>query len=484
MTSSTSPLAEITNKLDSRIFFDAALTRWRWIALAVVICPTVGIIYATLSAPYYTARATVKVESQVSLSRILDEGPAPEWELNSQLPVVMTVIQSRPVVRRILLQLGELSETDDPLTVDIAVARFHSRVRVFTLPGGIVEISFRSEDPDVVVQTLHMLIDELKDAMLRPKQESLDASVEFLATQLDRIREELDEGELAIEEFQAESDTQRPEVYEATLEHYSALLGEYTSTQSDLAAADQELVVARDRLQAYDSEARDLEDRLESARRHYNSLMRDYTDDHPEVVSARLTVEGRQEALDNYRGQGEALDINDFDRLVRQTREGRNRELLQGELSAYRDALSEAEGQRERVALIRSQLDETLASLSAFSANEQALNQMLRDVEAKSTVYSRLLAQYEDALVNRELTLQTEGRQVWVIEQPGRTDPPEKQKLGRKVAAITSLFFALIAALGAIIVAEFLDRTVRVPSEAERLTELPLIGVLPPLDSA
>lgn len=246
------PLLEITSRLEPRLFIDAVLTRWQVIALCLVVCPSFALLFAFLAPANYSASATVRIQSNVSLNALLDQGPQADWELNSKIPVVLEVLNSRPVARSILFELGEIGPQATPREIDLAIEVFHSQLRVFPLAGGIVEIQFQSKDPDKVVRCIRLLMAALREAMVRPQVESLDASVEFLRDQLERIRQELSENETEMQDFLGQSDSQRPEVYEAALDHYSSLLGDYSSAQSDLVAAEQALGISRGRLASYD----------------------------------------------------------------------------------------------------------------------------------------------------------------------------------------------------------------------------------------
>ncbi|MCB9519406.1 MAG: hypothetical protein H6700_06035 [Myxococcales bacterium] len=472
------PLLEITSRLEPRLFIDAVLTRWQVIALCLVVCPSFALLFAFLAPANYSASATVRIQSNVSLNALLDQGPQADWELNSKIPVVLEVLNSRPVARSILFELGEIGPQATPREIDLAIEVFHSQLRVFPLAGGIVEIQFQSKDPDKVVRCIRLLMAALREAMVRPQVESLDASVEFLRDQLERIRQELSENETEMQDFLGQSDSQRPEVYEAALDHYSSLLGDYSSAQSDLVAAEQALEISRGRLASYDPRRAELDRQLSSARGALDSLSRTYTDDHPEVVRARNRVAAVERERNDYMANPDNFEIEDIERILASRRSD---EVIQEELSAYREALTEVEGLRQRVELMRSQIDDTLASLTTFAASAQTIANMQRDAEAKSTVYTRLMAQFEEAQVNRELTVHEEERQVWVIEQPDEQDPPERKKIGLKIALVGGVFAGLLLSFVAVAVGEFFEKTVRLASEAGHVANAPVIGVLPPM---
>ncbi len=479
----TNPLREITSAIDPRLFIDAALSRWYVFALFATVVPLVAIVFASLSPAVYSARAVVRVQSQVSLNALVDQGPVADWELNSKIPVVLEVLNSRPVARQILTELGEIGPSDSPEYVNLAIAIFHQRLQVMPLSGGIVEIRYRSQQADDVVLCIRLLMEALREAMVRPQLESLDASVEFLATQLERIRTELDENETAMQGFHEGSDNQRPEVYAATLQHYSELLERYSEGQSTLVSAQERLRVARDRLASYDPTRADLDRRHRAAEREVASLLSTYTDDHPQVITAQSRLRRITEERDAYTARPTDFNIADIERILNNSR-GDN-DVIQGELAAYRSALSDVEATRQSVELMSMQVQEALTSLASFADSAQVISNMERDAEAKSQVYTRMMAQYEEALVTRELTVHEEQRHVWVIEQPNEADPPERDKVGVKIAAVGGFLFGLLIAAFIVVIMEFFNRTVRLSSEASEIAAgVPVIGVLPPLERA
>jgi uncharacterized protein involved in exopolysaccharide biosynthesis len=476
----SNPILEITSRIDPRLFIDAVLSRWHVVFCCVLITTVVATSLSLVSPATYSARAVIKIQSNVSLNAILDNGPVADWEYSSQIPVVMEVLNSRPVARAILMELGDISVTDSPERVDLMVELFHSNLAVFPNAGGIVEIEFKSRNPDVVVRVMRMLMTELRAAMVAPQVESLDASVEFLGIHLDRIRHELDLGEEQMRAYTSESTNQRPEVYEATLEHYAEMLGQYSSAQSSLVAAEERLRVAHERLASYDPTWSDLAERIARAGSNLGSLQSSYTDDHPEVREARSRLQAAEEALVLYQASPTAFEIADIERILRRNS---NNEMMQEELTAYRSALTEAQAVHSTVELMSSQIEDTLESLARFSESATVIANMMQDMEAKSTVYAQLLAQHEQAVVNRSLTVHEEERHVWIIEQPNEEDPPERSKPSIKIAVAGGVMAGLMLAAFLIVLAEFFGKTVRVPMEAEDVAGgVSVIASMPPLE--
>jgi uncharacterized protein involved in exopolysaccharide biosynthesis len=127
--------------------------------------------------------------------------------------------------------------------------------------------------------------------------------------------------------------------------------------------------------------------------------------------------------------------------------------------------------------LLQKRTISSLDSVKSFAANEQTLNRLVRDLNAKSKVYTNLLERYEDALVTRELTRHDESKQVWIVEKPSGPVPAKRVSLVLVLlfAPIVGLSLGLLLALGI----EFFDGTVREESEADELAGAPVLGTMP-----
>ena len=81
--------------------------------------------------------------------------------------------------------------------------------------------------------------------------------------------------------------------------------------------------------------------------------------------------------------------------------------------------------------------------------------------------------------MTREVTLQTEAGRVWIIESPTLPAGNNRRPISKVFIFGVVAAFLLIAALISLL--EFIDPTVRIPSEAAELADVPVIGVIPRL---
>ena len=234
--------------------------------------------------------------------------------------------------------------------------------------------------------------------------------------------------------------------------------------------------IARERLLGFNPEIRGLRRTLERAERALERARESYAEDHPSLITAQ---DDYARARTGYRAEGdgaEELTLNDIIDLA-----DRGGDAMQEEIEAYTGARDEMEGLRPQVELLAQQLEELWADLREYAGNDQILTQLMRDVEAKSSAYTRLYERYQDAIATQALSIQEEARQVWVIEEP--MVPRGSGRVGLKKAGVAGIVLGLLLMFVVIVAAEFLDPSVRLPDEATSVAAgVPVILNMPHLE--
>jgi uncharacterized protein involved in exopolysaccharide biosynthesis len=472
-------LTQLVNALNPRLLFEAVITRWRAIVISAIIVGLVGTIAVALMPKAYTARAKILIQDSVAVNPFMSEMSV-EWEINTRLPIVRDIVQSRGVAVSILTHLGEINETTSDTDVDFAVDDFPGRIKVVGNPGGIIELGFSANSRDQSVKGLQAIMEVLRDEMLGPQKDALDSNVTFLGDQLERVEQEIAVKVEEIRQYRSASSVQSPEVHKVLLEAYGTELGRFNQAQSDLAAAEQRLRLATSRIQAYDPNLRSSQQTLERAESELSRLEATFTADHPDVRAARSRAESARAALDGARANPQGIDINTLERLLRSGNNAMS-EVLQREFEAYRAANAEVESLQQMTETLQARLTDAEATVKQFADAQATLTQLETDLESLRKVQANLFERRQDSIVTRELTLADERRQVWVIEEPR---PPRKSdSLSLKLGVIASVMAGVILGLVITAIAELLDRTVRLPREATEAAGVPVIAVLPYLEA-
>ena len=472
----------IEAKLDTRLLTDAIFHRWKIVLLVLVMTPAAALALNQFSHRPYRASARLVIQENRSVNPFLGDMMV-DLQVSNRFPVIANVLRSRTVTERMLLDLGEIREGDSSDTIDGAIQGFQDRLTINNSGGGVIRIDIEGNTPQQALARLELAMDMLLDEMLRPQRESLDGAVEFLEQQLLRVGEELEAAENAVREFKEQHAEELPEVYVGNLERYLGTLAVLQQAEADLVVAEGQLRLSAEQIANFDPRMSDLQEDVREARYALAQLLEVYTAEHPQVERARQRVASLEREIDILRANPPMVDMTQGETTIEVSGSGRSRivagDMITGELLTYRQTLSEVEALRYRVERLGEQRDGLREVVRSYAGNEQRLNALARDVEAKAELYVSLRTRYEDARMTREVTLQSEASRVWIIESPSLPSENNRRPVTKVAAAAIIAAFLLVAALIATL--EFIDPTVRLPKEATEIAGVSVIGVMPRL---
>jgi polysaccharide chain length determinant protein (PEP-CTERM system associated) len=478
--------------VDLRLIRFALSRRWHWIAVSAVVA-TIGTFVASLSLTMkYKAQAQVLVQEAVAVNPFLGDLTV-EWTARNRLPVIETVLRSRPVLERVLRQMGELSDAVTPETADEQIRRFRQQVSVFATGGGVVSIDMSDRDPDRVYRAVDLLVKAFVDEMLRPQKQALDGASEFLKGQLERTRVDLAQLEDQLQTFKEEHAAELPDVFKVNLDSFLATQRALLEAETELKAKSEQKTALEQHLASYDPVRQSMEGELVDAEVRLNKLRATLTDSHPDVVALAARVREMNARLAVARRKPQGFNLSRLESAARvvpglEATTGdaagivstRVADLMTGELLQYKALTGDLIALESKVTALRERSGSSLESVRSFAGLERTLNGYMRDYEVKHKVYVGLLEKYEDSRVTRELSLYDEKNQVWVIEAPSRPTRPTGAPL--PVRLVGGLFAGIVLGLVVVLASEFMGRDVRSAAEAQRSTGLDVIGTLPRLN--
>ncbi|MDJ0763425.1 MAG: hypothetical protein QNJ97_10590 [Myxococcota bacterium] len=478
-------------KIDFRLLFQAVRYRWKVVALFAVVVPAAMWLARDILPSKYRAQAELFVQNSVDVNPFLEDLRV-DWSVNDRLPLIQSVIRSRETLEKVLRDIGELEEKADNKAIEFAISDLRSRITVLSMGGGLVRINVVGKSPDQCYDAITRLLDVAVDTMLRPQKDGLKEASQFLEKQIDEIRDELTGIEGAIQSFKEDNAAELPEVYQVNMTSYIDTKSALLRAKADLRAAQQRKSTLGARLRLYNPVARELESRLVQAQTQLGELRARYRDDHPEVVALLARINDLKKERKAANIESGALDMNELESMARletemrsQQSEGpssvsqRSSDIMTSDLLEYRALLAEISSLRGEASALEHQSKETMESVKSFPATERTLQQLVRDKSVKESIYTNLLAKWEDARVTQALGIFDESNQIWLVEEPRRPVHP----IGITFKWLFSLALVAGVLLGLIvaIIKEFLTLYVRGPGDVENLLGSPVIGVMPNL---
>jgi len=381
-------------------------------------------------------------------------------EGGSRLDTHAEVMLSREVLKEVATRLGGLEERTDaqgnpvPIPDDELAQRrdwrgfidaLENSMSVEIVPGtSILRVTCTRPREDEAVEWLNTLLDTYAARNAYEVNQAIIESKEFLEEQLEATRENLRDSEEELTEFLLEN-----------ADTVSLGPGEAERTQERLEEVEQQLAnhgVQLDLIdQAIDTDtvaSLEILGRLVGEDPNANSLrLRDELAD---------LQQRRQQLLVHQTPRSpEVLDLN---------------QRIDANLEALKAAL---ETQRDR---LRAERDRLVSKLGVLPANDVIRARLERNVEVNTELYNRISTEYLQAQIRDVEKFQ----EVTIIERAvGATEVTESGRASRGlIAAVIGLLLGVIVAL----VVETLDTSIGAIEDVEALLNLPVIGIVPPID--
>lgn len=456
----------------------------RWLALFVA--AVVGLICAAGAAlipERFEASASVYVDTQTVLKPMM-VGLTYQPDVDQQVRMLAKTLISRPNVERVLEHPELGFKFASPLEREAAINRLTDRIKVVAAGGSnFYSIVYRDSDPVRARQLVDFIVNLfLNSGANEKRKDSKDAS-RFIDEQIRSNEVKLVDAESRLKDFKVRNFGVSGVSNQDYFARISTLSDEVTKLRNELHAAEQSRDAYRKALAAEDPQlpaeslpgvtapsATEVDGRLDAQRKQLDDLLRRFTEDHPDVVSARRLVgqleRQRQAELaakaqeNNGRAKGTAATSPVYQKI--------------------RFSLAESEAQ---VASLRSQLSgqtERLAQTRALAGRvpqvEAEFAQLNRDYDVIRKNYDQLVARRESAALGVKLDESSQLAEFRVVEPPRVGQRPVFP--GHVHLAAIAAVLAIASGIAAALLMDLLRPTLVDVKSLEELTGRPVIGTV------
>lgn len=387
----------------------------------------------------YQSTARVFVDTQ-SILKPLMMGMTSVPNVEQQVAIMSRTLLSRPNIERVLRMVDLDVRAVSPRQRDDMVDELLKRIQINgTGSYDIYTISYTNSDPRQVRDVVQALLAIFVEGSFKGKRGDSEKAVQFIDDQIRSYELRLLAAENSVKDFRLKHNYLLPregQDYSAKLLAASEAL---SGAQLELAEAEQsrkaveaqfggdEPVLATVGAQGEMSE---LDSRISALNKNLDSLRMQYTEQHPDVVSALRLIAQLEERRRQERQK--APDPSDTARQYSPL------------YQQMKVALAEAEA---RVAALRARVDAMQQRQSQLQQQrdevpelESQLGQLTRDYQVNKDNYEKLIARREAAKLSGELTTTTEMMSFKII------DPPTMPQ--RPIGPNRALYFSAVLAAG------------------------------------
>jgi polysaccharide chain length determinant protein (PEP-CTERM system associated) len=463
------------------------LKRRGWIVLVpTILVPLIALGMSYFVAPQYLSQTLVLIESQKVPDNYVK--PVISSDLDSRLASMKEQILSRsrlqPIIDRYNLYAGRNLDMDDR----IALARKNITIKEITsdvahssgLPGFF--ISFKADDPHTAQLVCGEITSLFLGANLRSREAAAEGTTDFLASQLQDAKRNLDEQDAKLAAFQRQYIGRLPSEEQPNMDMLSSLNTQLEAATQSLARMEQDKAYEEAMLSqqsqstspalqtsaAIPGSLADQQLQLQNLLNQQAELTAHYTSDYPDVITVRRKIAdlrhqiARNEASIKPVAPG-SPNPNDS-AAVQQLR------------AQIRASAIGIQAKRQEQTQIQRAIEMYQGRIQSTPLVEEQYKEITRNNQTAQAFYDDLLSKMNQSRMATDLEKREQGEQFHVMDEPNLPDAPVSPK------RIVYVFGGLVAgiAFGLLIVAglEYKDTSLRTEHDIWAFTKLPTLATI------
>lgn len=458
MNSSVSEIIEKT-KLVARDVWNR-----RWVGAAVAW--PVGIVCALLvsaTSDRYEAGARVYVDTQTVLKPLM-AGLAVQPDMDQQVKMLARTLVSRPNVERLMDTPALGLAPADPADRETRLAVLMSKIKIEpTGSGNLYAISYRDTEPQRAKHLVESLVELFMSSTSKGQKRDSEEAGRFINEQIKSHEAKLVEAENRLKDFKLKNFGVSGVATQDYFARMSTLSEQVSKLDIDLRAAQQARDTYRrelasespqlplDALSAVPVVRSDTELRLSATRSQVDDLLRRFTEEHPDVLSARRTIASLEQQK---RREDEARSRSDGDR----SRSAATSPVYQRIRISLAQAEADVASIRSNLSAQQVRLGEIRATANRVPQVEAELAQLNRDYDVIRKNYDALVSRRESASMGLKLDESSQLADFRLVEPPRVSPVPVAPR--RAYLAIGAVLVTLLAGAGAAFAASKLRPTV------------------------
>ncbi len=472
-----------SNEIDLRRIFHIIL-RKKLVVLASLLLFLVPVYMLNkYSTPVFSAKTKIVFDQSKGGRQITES-----YAVTSENIIINQIeeIQSRSMARDVVLTLPDSIKAEFTYPIDAGPNFNEQEYLVGLIKEGIVASSVQGSDViNIEVNTESPLssmfiANRIADVLVARNLEVIGQEASNVRTiindNLERYKRDLDEAELRLREFKEENKlteisqqgseilrriTEAENLLNQTITNLNAAQERQSFITQRLAEERKDLVPAVTKTTS--TRAQRMREELINLEDQYTRLsVQDYPADHPKMVELRTQINEisdnlRDETLRIASGENTIDPLSEIQRLLEESI------TLDIDIKAY-------EAQQKALDDVISNYEQ---NLNTMPAKELRLAQLMRDKAVSEEIYTMLLSKREEAKIAEA---EISGN-IRIIDKAILPDNPIRPR--KMLNLIVGFVLGMSCGVGLALALEFFDDKIKKAEDAERVSELNLIGSIP-----
>jgi polysaccharide chain length determinant protein (PEP-CTERM system associated) len=464
----------------------AIFRRRKWtLLICVVVCTIAGYFVSLVVPKQYTSQTVILVQQPaVPESYVTDISSG---DLKQRLTALQEQILSRSKLEAIINKLGLYSDERGTASMETLVARLQKKIKVTPvkpmpesnstqLPGFVLMVSDRDRGraQKICNEVSSLFLSE----NLRIKQEQAQGTTLFLTKTVEDAKKKLDDQDAKLAAFKSRYLGALPDDQQANLSILSGLNNQLQAANEALSRAQEDKTFAESMLAqqaaSQSGGSTSLEKQLADMQSQLSVLQTKYTEEHPDVIRLKQNISDLKQKIAANEKNG--VPANKADAAVVDTPEVQQ---LRAQVHQY-DAIVKEKTAEQRD--LQRQISMYQGRVQLSPNVEEQYKQLTRDYQAAMDSYNDLLKKRSDSAMESDINTQQQSAEFRVLDPPNLPDSPSFPN--RLYFTLGGLGAGLALGLGAVVLGEARDKTLRTEDDVEFFLQLPTLANIPSVANA
>ena len=441
--------------------------------------------------PRYTSQTLVLVEGQKVSDNLVK--PAVAEDLNQRLSTMKEQILSRSRLEPIMQKFGLYKEEMKKVPIEDLIDQMRSKIVVSPIHGANDStpgfyISFTADNPKLAQDICSEITSLFMEENLKLREERAVGTTDFLASQLEESKRNLDEQDAKLAAFQRKYIGQLPGQEQVNMSMLTTLKSQLDSVTAALNRAQQdklytESLLAQETATMQGSQsgpdaipASQLDDQLTTLKATLVALEARYTPEHPDVIKTKQMIAELE--------RKSATSHADVKSAAPATHETSHAQLslpavrLRDNLHSLDDTIREKSAEQVK---LQQSIREYEKRIQLSPAIEEEYKKLTRDYQTAQAFYDDLLKKKSMSEMATDLERRQEGEQFRVVDPANLPETPAFPRRGM----LAGMGFGVGLGLGGALVFlfEVLRQSIQTESDVEFYFKLPVLANIPDLST-
>ncbi len=473
-------------------YLDLLVQRWRLIAACVLISLTIGLGMYLRMPKLYKCTALLSYEKQ----QINPGRMAPEREgqrLRETVSTLSELVMSRNNLEQLIKQLDLYPESRQKLPIEDVIEMMRKNIKITpSSRGDTFTVAFQGTQQDQVLKATNALASKFIEENLKYREERATETSKYTEDELNMAKVVLDKKEQAMRDYKLKHYNEMADQREGNLARLTSLHTQYQGIQDSILDLERTRVMAREQISLrkrlgsalaggnQEGTGRTPPDRpmgkyerLQQLKLYLESLLRKYTEKHPEVRRTRQLIAKLEADL-----QSEPAPDKSGVEKVRHTPQDPEIQQLQLQVKEIDLNIKKLKKDQKKVKAAISRYEQWI---EAAPVREAEWNALTRDYNELRRHYDYLVSQNLQAASVEHLEHKQKGSKFKIIDPARFPDKPFKPDFKKMLLLALGAGGGL--AVGITLVLDFLDTSFTNVGEIESLLDVSVISAIPYIET-